>query len=54
MKKNCKTPQGKKAYTAEEVEAMGFSIEEPKRLRSFKSSTDVITLKCKCVWKNSI
>ena len=28
----------RKAYTAEETEAMGFSIEEPKRLRSFKSS----------------
>ena len=38
MEKNCKTPQGKKAYTAEEVKAMFFSIEEPKRLRSFKSS----------------
>lgn len=38
MEKNCKMPQGKKAYTAKEVEAMGFSIEEPKRLRSFKSS----------------
>jgi len=38
MKKNCKMPQGKKAYTEEDVKAMGFSIEEPKRLRSFKSS----------------
>lgn len=39
MEKNCKTPPGKKAYTAEETEAMGFSVEEPKsRLRSFKSS----------------
>ncbi|MBR2273593.1 MAG: hypothetical protein IJ864_02015 [Alphaproteobacteria bacterium] len=38
MEKNCKTSQGKKAFTAKEVEAMGFSVEEPKRLRSFKSS----------------
>jgi hypothetical protein len=38
MEKNSKAPQGKKAYTAQEAEAMGFSIEEPKRLRSFKSS----------------
>ena len=38
MEKNWKTPQGKKAYTAEEVKAKGFSVEEPKRLRSFKSS----------------
>ena len=36
MEKNCKTPQGKKAYTAEEVEAMGFSAKWPKsRLNSF-------------------
>ena len=38
MEKVSKTLQGKKAYTAEETEAMGFTIEEPKRLRSFKSS----------------
>lgn len=38
MEKNCKTPQNKKAYTAEETQAMGFSIEEPKGLRSFKST----------------
>lgn len=36
MEKNCKTPQGKKAYTAKEMKAMGFSIEWPKsRLDSF-------------------
>lgn len=39
MEKNSKTPQGKKAYTAEETEAMGFSVKEPKsRLRDYKSS----------------
>jgi len=36
MKKNCKMPQGKKAYTAEETQALGFSIQWPKsRLDSF-------------------
>ena len=39
MEKNSKMPQGKKAYTAKEVEAMGFSVKEPKsRLRDYKSS----------------
>ncbi len=36
MERNCKTPQGKKTYTAKEVEAQGFSTEWPKsRLDSF-------------------
>ena len=36
MKKNAKTPKRPKAYTAKEVEAMGFSTEWPKsRLDSF-------------------
>jgi len=39
MNKDSKTPQSKKVYTPQEMEAMVFSIEEPKsRLRSFKSS----------------
>jgi hypothetical protein len=38
MENSTKTPQGKKAYTAQEIKAMGFSIKEPTRLRSFKSS----------------
>jgi len=39
MNKDSKTPQSKKVYTAKEVEAMGFSVEEPKsRLRNYKSS----------------
>lgn len=36
MGKNSKMPQSRKAYTAKEVEAMGFSTEWPKsRLDSF-------------------
>lgn len=36
MKKNNAMPQSRKAYTAKEVEAMGFSTEWPKsRLDSF-------------------